>query len=50
MEDIEEPAADGGGKDVVLMAAGAGAYPSQGQEHRQRRAHAEEVFHLREKM
>lgn len=49
MEDIEEPAADGGGQDVVLVAAGAWADPSQGQEHRQRRTHAEEVFHLRDK-
>ncbi len=45
---IEEPAADGGGQDVVLVAAGPRADPSQGQEHRQRRPHAEEVFHLRD--
>lgn len=49
VEDVEEPAADGGGHDVVLLAAGAGADPSQRQKHRQRRAHAEEVFHLRDK-
>lgn len=47
VEDIEEPAADGGGQDVVLVAAGAGADSSQGQEHRQRRTHAEKVFHLK---
>lgn len=46
MEDIEEPAANGGGQDVVLVAAGAGANPSQSQEHCQRRTHAEEVLHL----
>lgn len=46
MEDIEEPAADGGGQDVVLVAAGAWADPSQRQEHGERRTHAEEVFHL----
>lgn len=28
VEDVEEPAADGGGHDVVLLAAGAGADPS----------------------
>lgn len=49
MEDIEEPAADGGGQDVVLVAAGARADPSQGQENRQRRTHAEEVLHLKDK-
>lgn len=49
VEDIEEPAADGGGQDVVLVAAGARTDPPQGQEHRQRRTHAEEVFHLRHK-
>lgn len=46
MEDIKEPAADGGGQDVVLVAAGTGADASQGQEHRQRRTHAEKVLHL----
>lgn len=49
MEDVEEPAADGGGHDVVLLAAGARADPSQRQEHRQGRTHAKEVFHLRDK-
>lgn len=49
MEDIEEPAADGGGQDVVLVAAAAWADPSQSQEHGQRRTHAEEVLHLHEK-
>ena len=49
MEDVEEPAADGGGQDVVLVAAGPRADPPQSQEHRQRRAHAEEVLHLRDK-
>lgn len=49
MEDVEEPAADGGGHDVVLLAAGAGADPSQRQEHRQGRTHAKEVFHLKDK-
>lgn len=48
MEDVEEPAADGGGHDVVLLAAGARADPSQRQEHRQGRTHAKEVFHLRD--
>lgn len=49
MEDIEEPAADGGGQDMVLVTAGTRADPSKGQEHCQRRTHAEEVFHLRDK-
>lgn len=49
MEDVEEPAADGGGQDVVLVATGTRTDPSQSQEHRQRRTHAEEVFHLRDK-
>lgn len=49
VEDVEEPPADGGGHDVVLLAAGAGADPSQSQKHSQRRAHAKEVFHLRDK-
>lgn len=46
MEDIEESAADGGGQDVVLVAAAAWADPSQSQEHCQWRTHAEEVLHL----
>ena len=46
MEDVEEPAADGSGQDVVLMAAGTRADASQGQEHRQRRTHAEKVLYL----
>lgn len=50
MEDIEEPAADGGGQDVVLVAAGAWADPSEGQEHCQGRTHAEKVFHLGDKI
>jgi len=46
MENIKQPAADGGGQDVVLVAAGTWADPSQSQEHSQRRAHAEEVLNL----
>lgn len=49
VEDVEEPTADGGGHDVVLLAAGARADPSQRQKHGQRRAHAKEVFYLRDK-
>lgn len=49
MEDIEEPTTDGSGQDVVLVAAGAWADPPQCQKHCQRRTHAKEVFHLRDK-
>ena len=48
VEDVEEPAADGGGQDVVLLDAGAGSDAPEGQEHGQWRAHAEEVLHLEE--
>lgn len=50
MEDVEEPPADGGGQDVVLVAADTRPDPSQSQEHGQRRTHAEEVLNLRQKM
>lgn len=46
VEDVEEPAADGGGQDVVLVAVGARADPPEGQEHSKRRTHAEKVLHL----
>lgn len=49
VEDVEESTADGGGHDVVLLAAGAGADPSQRQKHCQWRAHAKEVLHLRDR-
>lgn len=50
MEDIEEPAADGGGQDVVLVDTGTRADSSEGQKHSQRRTHAEEILYLRDEI
>ena len=49
VEDVEEAAADGRGQDVVLVSTGPWTDPSEGQEHSQRRAHAEEVLNLQTK-
>jgi len=46
VEDVEEAFADGRGEDVALHAEVPRPNPSQRQEHRQRRAHAEEIFDL----
>lgn len=49
MEYVEEAFADSSGEDVVLHTVTTRPDPPQRQEHRQRRAHAEEVLHLDQK-